>query len=183
MTAPHITLEWTKITWSPNETIRADLFPKLRAKGLSLHKLRRSVYVIRLNGNFIISYPKSDSPTIYIGEGYFPHRINSHRKWVSELEELVGEFSFEVFIATPRVKNNPEAYRDCEAALLEEFGRLFGSAPLWNKQFERRRNDYTYERKSLKRPLTQGSGTRFKWAIKPIKTCIFCENFKKTHRV
>ena len=144
-----VALDWKRIDWMPNETWKKDILPKLNAVGLSLTDLKRSVYVIRLNGEFCIQYPRGQSPTIYIGEGRFGQRINSHRAWVRELEELVGDFAFQVRIAVPRVKNNADAYLDCEAALLDRFGELFGTAPLWNKQYESRRNGYEYNDKQV----------------------------------
>lgn len=144
--------------------------------------LQHSVYAIRLAGNFAISYPKGVSPTVYVGEGRFAARINSHRKWARQLEELIGEFTFQVCIATPRVENQPKAYLDCEAALLQRFGERFGSAPLWNKQFERRRFlHHEYSQRKLDYVLGKRSGARYHWALQPMKSSPFYANYLKTH--
>lgn len=177
-----VALDWKRIDWMPHETWTRKILPKLKAVGLTQIQLKRSVYVIRLNGDYCIQYPKGQSPTIYVGEGSFGQRINSHRSWVRDLEELVGEFAFQVRIAIPRVRNNSDAYLDCEAALLERFGQLFGTAPLWNKQYEKRRNGYSYSQRQIDQPLCKGSGTKYKWAIAPMKSCPFHKNFLKTHR-
>jgi hypothetical protein len=79
----------------PTETWRKVTLPKLLKVGLTEPELTRSVYVIRLNGDFCIQYPTGQSPTLYIGEGRFNQRIAAHRKWVEELKELVGEFTFQ----------------------------------------------------------------------------------------
>lgn len=176
-----VALDWKRIDWMPKETWKKDILPKLEAVGLSLADLKRSVYVIRLNGEFCIQYPRGQSPTIYIGEGRFGQRINSHRAWVKELEELVGDFAFQVRVAVPRVKNNVDAYLDCESALLNRFGELFGTAPLWNKQYESRRNGYEYNDKQVNQAICKGSGAKYKWAIAPMKSSSFFENFKRTH--
>jgi hypothetical protein len=119
---------------------------------------------------------------LYIGEGNFNQRINSHRVWVKELEDLVGDFAFEVRIAIPRVRNNLSAYMDCEAALLIRFGHLFRSAPLWNKQFENRQNiEYIYNQSQIDQAICKGSGAKYKWAIKPMKASPFYNNFERTH--
>jgi hypothetical protein len=177
----HVTLNWKRISWEPTDTWAKCVVPKLDEVGVKEADLGRSVYVIRLNGNFCVGYPKLRSPTVYIGEGNFKQRIDAHREWVGELKELIGAVSFDVRIATPRVRNNPDAYLDVEAALLERSGKLFGTAPLWNKQFESRRFDYTYDDEALNSVLTVGRGTRYRWAITPMPSCSFHDNFHRTH--
>lgn len=177
----NVPLNWKRIDWLPHETWKKDILPKLKTVGLGPMALKRSVYVIRLNGDYCVQYPRGQSPTIYVGEGNFGQRINSHRKWVKELEDLVGDFAFQVRIAIPRVKNNVDAYLDCEAALLDRFGTLYGTAPLWNKQYESRRNKYVYNDKQVKQALCKGSGAKYRWAITPMKSSSFFENFQRTH--
>lgn len=177
----HVALSWKRIDWLPHETWKKQTLPRVEAAGLKLKDLKRSVYVIRLNGNFCIDYPKGTSPTLYVGEGNFNQRINSHRKWVSELEELVGKFSFQVCIAVPRVKNNDEAYLDAEAAILGRFGERFGTAPLWNKQFESRRRNYNYAINSIDNAICKRSGAKYEWAMRPMKSSPFYSDFMRTH--
>lgn len=178
----NVALDWKRIDWMPNETWKKNILPKLEAVGLKPADLKRSVYVIRLNGDFCIQYPLRQSPTIYIGEGNFAQRINSHRPWVTELEKLVGDFAFQVRIAIPRVNNSPDAYLDCEAALIARFGDLFGTAPLWNKQYESRRHGYLYNQKQVDQAICKGSGAKYKWAIAPMRSSTFYANFRRTHR-
>lgn len=180
-TSVHVPLDWKTIDWLPDETWKRDLIPKLEQAGISPIELKRSVYVIRLNGEFAVDYAKGESPTIYVGEGNFYSRISSHKVWVKEIRELVGKFSFQVCIATPRVKNNPDAYLDTEAALLDRFGVLFRTAPLWNKQFETRRCEhYEYSERQLDFALRKRSGTKYKWAIRPMRSCSFYASYEKT---
>lgn len=178
----NVALNWKRIDWMPNETWKKNILPKLEVVGLKPADLKRSGYVIRLNGDFCIQYPSRQSPTIYIGEGNFGQRINSHRVWVKELEGLVGNFAFQVRIAIPRVKNNPDAYRDCEAALIARFGDLFGTAPLWNKQYESRRNGYLYNQRQIDQAICKGSDAKYKWAIASMRSSPFYENFMQTDR-
>jgi hypothetical protein len=169
-----VALRWNRIDWRPGDTWKKQTLPKLIACGLKDFELRRSVYVIRLNGDYCIHYRRGQSPTVYIGEGRFSQRINSHRLWIKELEDLVKDFSFQIRIAVPRVRNSQETYRDCEAALLERFGHKFGSVPLWNKQFETRLfNNYNYNEIQMDQAICKGKGTKYKWELKPMKASRF----------
>lgn len=177
-----VKLDWKQIDWLPTDTWERGVVPKLEEAEINIRDLKRSVYVIRLNGDYCIDYPKNQSPTVYIGEGNFKQRISSHRNWTNELKEFVGDFSFDIKIATPRVRKSEYAYLDCEAHLLIRFQEIFGSAPLWNKQIERRSQiHYTYSEKKIKQAICQGRGKKYKWAFKPMKSSSFYQNFVKTH--
>lgn len=177
-----VALRWHRISWYPGESWTEKTRPKLEAKGVDLSKLPRSVYVVRLNGNFCIKYPNGESPTLYIGEGRFGQRITAHSAWVRELKELVGDFSFQVCLAFPRVTNNDQAYLDCEAVLIDRFAHHFGTAPLWNKQYEKRRfPHYEYNERQMDQALCKRSGAKYKWAVAPMKSSGFYENFVRTH--
>lgn len=179
----HVALDWERLDWMPDDNWAEDTLPALKKLGLNSTSLERSVYVIRLNGNYCIDYPKDTSPTVYVGEGNFHQRIRQHREWVTELKELVGDFSFQVCIAVPRVKNNPDAYRDAEAAILDRFAERYGSAPLWNKQFESRLcPHYEYAEKSINDVINKRSGSRYEWALRPMKSSKFHYYYEKTHR-
>lgn len=177
----NVALNWNRIDWNPDETWGKITWPKLLAAGICAGDLERSVYVLRLNGNFCIQYPTGQSPTLYIGEGNFRQRITQHRDWVRELKELVGDFSFQVCVAMPRVRRNVLAYQDCEAALIERFTKLYGSAPLWNKQRETRRFPYQYNDRQMDQALCKRSGAKYKWAVAPMKSSGFYANFVRTH--
>ncbi len=178
-----VPLSWTCVDWLPHETWKTDLLPRLIEHGAVEGSLKRSVYAIRLAGNFAISYPKGESPTVYIGEGSFGTRIASHRSWARKLVDLVGEFSFQVCVATPRVRKQPNTYLDCEAALLQRFGDRFGTAPLWNKQFEKRRFlHHVYSQDKLDYVLGKRSGAKYEWALRPMRASPFYTNYMKTHR-
>jgi hypothetical protein len=168
-----VALGWKRLDWLPTETWRKNTLPKIEALGIPEKELKRSVYVIRLNGNFCIKYPSGQSPAVYIGEGNLSQRLTSHRSWTSELTDLVGDFSFQVCISLPRVRNNTEVYLDAEAALLDRFAARFGTAPLWNKQFEYRRTEYAYSQRALDEALCKRSGAKYKWAIAPMKASPF----------
>jgi hypothetical protein len=176
-----VALDWHKLDWMPDDTWAKKTRPKVTAAGIDPKDLARSVYVIRLNGDYCVDYPSGESPALYVGEGNFSQRINAHRAWVTELKDLVGNFSFQVCIAVPRVRNNEDAYLDTEAAILQRFGKLFGSAPLWNKQFENRRNNYDYNLRQVDQAICKRSGAKYKWAFRPMKSSPFHQNFLRTH--
>lgn len=178
----HVTLNWTVIDWHPEDTWVKRTLPALVNAGVDTDNIDRSVYVIRLNGDYAIDYPNGESPAVYIGEGNFGSRINSHRKWACELNELVGKSLFQVCVATPKVQNNLNAYRDCEAALLDRFGEKFQSAPLWNKQFESRLfPHHVYSRQSLDYAICKRSGAKYKWAVRPMRSSSSYQSYGKTH--
>jgi len=167
----------------PGDSWKDKTLPALAKLGLTETQLERSVYVIRLNGDYCIDYPTGTSPTVYVGEGNFKQRINAHRHWVKELTELVGKFEFQVCIAVPRVRANLYAYQDAEAAILEQFGNKYGSAPLWNKQFEKRRcAHYEYSAKSINDVIGKRSGSRYEWALRPMSSSEFYPDYARTHR-
>ncbi|UDM51293.1 hypothetical protein [Cupriavidus sp. MP-37] len=175
----HVALDWHRIEWMPDETWKRVTLPKLEALGIRASDIERSVYVIRLNGDFCIQYPKGSSPAVYVGEGNFRSRITSHRKWVHELKDLVGNYGFEVCLAIPRVRNNGFAYQDAEAAILARFVEKYGSTPLWNKQRERLRRDYSYSRSQIDRAVGKRSGAKYKWALAPLRSSPFFRSYGK----
>lgn len=183
MAGVNVPLDWHRIEWMPGDTWKRDILEKLTQTGIKQGQLHRCVYVIRLNGDFCIAYPGGDSPTIYIGEGRFGQRIAQHARWVAPIQNLVGDFSFQVCIAIPRVRSSEYAYRDTEAALLDYFGKKYGTTPLWNKQYETRtRPHYVYNERSIKEALNKRSGTRYLWAIRPMKSSPFHRCFVQPPR-
>ena len=178
----HVPLSWEVIDWHPSDNWTKVTYPRLVEAGIDIDRIKKCVYVIRLNGDYAIDYPDGESPVVYIGEGNFNSRIKLHRKWAANLKELVGEYLFQVCVATPRVQNCDKAYRDCEAVLLDRFSEKFGSAPLWNKQFESRLHDnHSYSVKSLDYALCKRSGAKYKWAIRPMRSSPFFRSYGKTH--
>ena len=177
-----VTLKWTKIDWRPDDTWAKNILPKLDMSKTDVDSLKRSVYVIRLKRNFCVEYPGGTSPALYVGQGDFNQRITAHRKWVSEFQNSGGQFSFEIRMAVPRVKNNARAYEDTEAALLIRFEDIFGSLPLWNMHREKRKNDnYFYENRQIDQAIIKGRGSKYNWSLRPLMTSSFAERFEHTH--
>lgn len=180
--AIHVGLSWSRIGWAPSDTWKKNILPLLLEEDIDESKLNKSVYVIRLAGRFAIDYRWAQSPAVYIGQGNFNARINDHRWWVKELKDLVGEFRFKICIATPRVRKSAYAYKDCEAALIDRFADIHGSAPLWNKQYETRTcPHYQYNDKKMDEALRKRSGSGYKWAVKPMRSSPFFKNYDRTN--
>lgn len=175
-----VPLVWDWLEWKPGYTWTKNIVPQLRDAGVNVKNLNRCVYVIRVNGIFAISYPNKISPVIYIGEGKFWQRLSQHKRWLGDIGNLVHDYSFEIGIAIPRVKNSPDTYRDCEAALILKFRDIYGAAPLANKQIEKRMFDYEYSERGVKEALQIGKGFRYHWAIKPMPASSLYKDYHKT---
>jgi hypothetical protein len=179
--ATNVDISWTWLDWDPDYTWSKNIAPQLDEADIPVSKLDRCVYVIRTNGLFAIDYPYKPSPAIYIGEGNFQQRLSRHKSWLGDLEDLVRDYSFCIGIAFPRVPNNSEAYKDCEAALIQKFREIHGSAPMANSHMEYRRSDYIYDEDALREAILIGKGVRFKWAIKPMPSAALYDAYHKTH--
>lgn len=178
--AAHVSIEWFWLVLDPTETWKA-VERKIIDCGADLKKLSRYVYVIRAADSFLIGYPKKSSPALYIGEGRFKQRITTHRKWLSSIYELTGEFPLEVAICFPRVRNNDAAHREFEAHLLKTFLDRYGSLPLRNKNKENAKFKHTYENNATTQVFGPGKGKRYRWALKPLKANPFYKDYVKTH--
>lgn len=176
-----VAIEWKWINLHPADTWSV-IEGKLSIAGVNLKQISRSVYVIRAADSFAIKYPIKYSPTLYIGEGRFKQRITSHRKWLSAIYGLAGEFNLEVAICVPRVRHNEQAYKDFEAHLLSVFSKRYGSLPLQNKNHEHTKFGHSYERIATTAVLGPGKGKKYQWALEPLKANPFFKTYIKTHR-
>lgn len=177
-----VTLSWKRIRFVSTDTWKTTE-DKLDEAGINLSRLRRSVYVIR-SSRFAIAYPIDNSPVLYIGEGDFQQRFESHRRsWVAALSELMTEFPLEAYVCCPRVPNNTVAHRVLEAHLLNVFKDSFGSLPLRNLQNEYAAYDYNheYDPAEVNKVLRNGRGKTFAWALKPMSRNPLYDAYEKTH--
>jgi len=107
-----------------------------------LDEVSSGVYVIRLEQNFTVQYPKGNSPIIYIGRGQVDGRIKDHFKQkLFPLMESLSGVHFDFWIANPkrggRGRTAEDYHKQLEYELLEEFGQRFGGDtyyyPILNK--------------------------------------------------
>ena len=133
--------------------------------------LARSVYVIRLAGPFLISYPKGPSPVIYIGKGQFRNRISAHRTWIRDFFDHLKHAQFEIRYCIPRVKNNLGIEKEVEAYLIHRFIERYGMLPINNKVLS---NTNVYHQfipaNSLDKAISIGSGNKPHWEVCPLRS-------------
>lgn len=179
----NIAIKWFYIAWEKGYTWKKDILPQLEKSNMTEQELVRVVYVVRTKGQFSIEYAKGSSPVLYIGEGNFKNRINSHRKrWLSELIDLVGDFPIEIAVSIPRARNNTYVYRDVEADLIWEFYHIYGMVPFFNgqKEYSKKYHEYKEYYEFIK-PLQIGKGKRIPWTIKPSPSNKHYERYHKAN--
>lgn len=136
-------------------------------------ELKRSVYVIRMAGSFVIQYPEGSSPVIYIGRGDSIVRLADHLKnWAADVFLWGSDTEIEIRIVRPARKNRIEYFKNVEADLLRWFGKRYGSLPLINSRYEPNWEgavEYgSSQADKLRQMLGTGKGGRRKWAIQPL---------------
>ncbi len=170
-----ISLKWFTMKIDPGDT-HAVITDRLNSIGIDFDLLPYSVYVLRLAGKFSFDYKNErHTPVVYIGEGKFRGRINSHRKWLKKLHALISETPLEVKFCFPRGPDDVARHRELEAVLLAEFKRKFGALPLQNKQHERVISSIIFQERTLGQVLGPGSGKEFLWALRPLKANKFAK--------
>ena len=94
--------------------------------------------------------------------------------------DVVEKCGLEVGIVTPRVRNNFAAYKDVEAALIQEFVSIYGALPLNNKQKEYSKIEHEFSRDDLRPPLMVGKGSKkYHWALEPMKSSPLFDAYHK----
>ena len=174
-------LKWSWIKFKTSDTW-AVVLEKLKNRGVHEKNLSRCVYSIRIAAKFGIKYPNGVSPTLYVGEGRLRQRVDSHRKWLKEMEKTFGPIGLQLAVATPRVQNNKVAYKEAEAALIQFFLKKYHSAPFKNSNIEYQKFGHTFTHGSLAEALTPGQGTRYHWAVEPTHISSFYKVYAKTHQ-
>lgn len=153
-------------------TLRRQLNAALDEQGFRPTDLDRCVYVIRMKGDFVISYPWGRSPVLYIGRGAAFGRLSSHlRRWLHEIDSFGRDVRIEIRVCRPRRRNLADMFKYVEADLIGRFSQRYGCIPFFNS---RRETSYeecvTYtarDEKYLAGSIGVGSGKRPRWAIAP----------------
>ena len=136
-------------------------------------QMLRSVYIVRLTGSFVISYPKRASPVLYIGRGNAPSRLATHLgRWLSDAFNFGSDTEVEIRMLRPRRRGHSDYFKNVEADLLEMFFERVGSLPFFNSRYETKfagRVDYgPSQERRLWQQLGTGSGNRPLWALTPM---------------
>lgn len=172
-----VNVQWQWIRWNHGDNWKDDIAPQLAEYGLTEKDLKTCVYVIGIYGKFAIDYPKKESPTLYIGSGNFKARLAQHERWLSEITELVHDYSFYIAVCTPEVNERP-IHKEMEAALIQRFKEMYGCIAIRNKRHEYSQENFEYLPQSeFKKPLMLGRGYRYHWAIRPMKSNRYYKSF------
>ena len=136
--------------------------------------LDRSVYVIRMTGDFVIAYEKRNSPVLYIGRGNCAQRLAAHLKnWLHEVRSFGSEVGLDIRVASPRRQKRENYFKNVEADLLRDFAKEHGALPFFNKRFERTFQGKCHHgleaRKEMRSAILIGRGNRPRWALKPTR--------------
>lgn len=154
------------------KTLRRELTEALTKQGYGTADLKRSVYVIRMKGDFVIAYPNGRSPVLYIGRGSALGRLSSHlRRWLHEIDGFGKDVRIEVRVCRTRRRNVAEMFKYVEADLIDWFADRYGVIPFFNSRRETTYADCVYytetDEAQMKAALGVGKGKRPLWAIAP----------------
>lgn len=152
--------------------LRSQVRSEFASQNIKLIELKRSVYIIRMTGQFIVSYVKGNSPVLYVGRGIVGQRIAAHLKnWLSDVHTLGGSVGVEIRVCVPRKQNRDDFFKNVESDLIANFNKKHDSLPFFNKRKENKHARKVVYNSSTKlllnRAIGIGSGKRPLWAIKP----------------
>jgi len=170
------------------KTLRKQLLSALEEQKYAPGDLKRCVYVIRMKGDFVISYPWGRSPVLYIGRGSAFGRLSSHlRRWLHEVEGFGKDVRIEIRVCRPRRRNRQEMFKYVEADLISRFAKRYGSIPFFNSRRESSYEDCVEYTETDEAQLTAsvgvGKGKRPRWAIAPAPANKNYEVFQRGHQV
>ncbi|WP_339163482.1 hypothetical protein [Methylobacterium bullatum] len=152
--------------------LRKQMRESILGQGVKNQVIKRSVYIVRLRGSFLIAYQKNFSPVLYIGRGDAPKRLASHLKsWLLHVHKFGSDTTVEVQIILPLRQGRKDFYKYVEGRLLQQHALNNGCIPLFNARREIKYGkdiDYNQTHEKLFRKLIKiGSGNRPWWAIQP----------------
>ena len=164
--------------------LRRQMSEAIKEQGHSSEAMKRSVYVVRLKGAFLIAYPAKESPTIYIGRGDAPMRLASHlKKWMMHVHNFGSDTTVEIRVLLPLRQGRVDYFKYVEGAMIAEHEKIYGAIPLFNGRRETAYGydiGHTVEHKALFRSLIGvGRGNRPWWALTPLNANPFTELFYK----
>jgi hypothetical protein len=89
------------------KALRDQLLAALVKQDFGKADLDRCVYIIRMTGDFVISYPAGMSPVLYIGRGDAFTRLSSHlKRWLNQVDGFGKDVGIEVRVCRPRRKGS-----------------------------------------------------------------------------
>ncbi|MDI7774633.1 hypothetical protein [Asticcacaulis sp. EMRT-3] len=129
--------------------------------------VRQGVYVIAIGEGFGVSYRYKCSEVMYIGRGVIANRLRSHlNNWIFDMSRSLRDVPFRFYMQAVGDSRSPNAYKDFEHFILEQFLTKFGEKPLVNKIHGRQGNIAHTFTGNWKKPL-DGRGKSHLWEIRP----------------
>ncbi|MHC9420727.1 GIY-YIG nuclease family protein (plasmid) [Sphingomonas citri] len=130
-------------------------------------EVRSGVYVISIGHGFGVRYSTGCSEVMYIGRGNIGTRLRSHlQNWIFDMSRSLRDVPFKFYMEEFGDGRSPDAFKDFEHWLLEEFQRKFGEKPLLNKIAGRAGTiDHTFAG-NCSAPL-DNRGKNFLWQVRP----------------
>ncbi len=117
--------------------LRKQMGDAIKAQGVTGTAMKRSVYVVRLKGAFLIAYPGKPSPVIYIGRGDAPLRLASHlKRWMRHVHNFGSDTTVEIKIVLPLRQGRLDYFKYVEGTLISEHESIYGAIPLFNARRE-----------------------------------------------
>ena len=129
--------------------------------------VKRGVYVITIGDGFGVSYDKGCSEVMYIGRGILANRLRSHlNSWIFDMSRSLRDVPFRFYMELIGDGRSPNAFKDFEHHMLDQFSGKFGEKPLLNK-IHGRQGDIAHDFSGdWKKPL-DGRGKKHLWEIRP----------------
>jgi hypothetical protein len=129
--------------------------------------VKGGVYVISIGHGFGVNYKTGCSEVMYIGRGSISTRLRSHlQNWIFDMSRSLRDVPFRFYMEEFGDGRSPNAFKDFEHWLLEEFSSKFGEKPLLNKIAGREGTiDHSFEGR-CSAPL-DNRGKTFLWQIRP----------------
>lgn len=178
-----VSLAWYSNRFSVDDdlkTIMQSVIAEIAEDRYKPESLARSVYVIRLAGPFLISYPNGPSPVIYIGKGQFRNRISAHRTWIRDFFDHLKHAHFEIKYCIPRVRNNLGIEKEVEAYLIHRFIERYGMLPINNKVLSNTNVHHQFTGvNALDRAISIGSGNKPHWEVCPLRSNPWFKKYSK----
>lgn len=105
----------------------------LVSKG-TFREVKNGVYIISIGRDFGVRYKNGCSEIMYIGRGNISNRLRSHlQNWIFDMSRSLRDIPFKFYMEEFRDGRSPDAFKDCEHWLLDQFTNKFGEQPLLNK--------------------------------------------------
>ena len=141
------------------------------------NRVKNGVYVISIGDGFGVKYRDGCSEVMYIGRGDIANRLRSHlMNWIFDMSRSLRDVSFRFYMERIGDQRSPDAFKDFEHHLLEEFSGKFGEKPLVNKIHGRAGRILHAYSGDWNAPL-DNRGKAYQWEIRPTQRNAWFKEF------